>query len=119
MTDHYHVGVLLDEFAVRIKFHLVELLTALFNDGETIVRVCLGVAVTREVFDGSANAAVLHPVHIQGRFAHHFVSVFAKRTAVDHRIAAVVVDVDAWCKVEVDAYCLALLSHFKSHPVDQ
>ena len=39
--------------------------------------------------------------------------------AVDHGIAAVVVDVDTGSEVEVDADGLALFGHLKSHLVDQ
>ena len=83
------------------------------------MRVALGVAVAGEVFEGGNDATVLHPVHVEGGLAAHLVAVLAEGAAVNHGVAAIVVDVDTGSEVEVDADGLALFGHLKPHLVDQ
>ena len=119
MPHHHHVGILVDELTVRVKLHLIQLDAALFDDGQTDMRIRFGVAVAREMLDGGDDAAILHTVHVKSGFPAHFIAIFTERAAVNHRVTAVVVDVDARGEVEVDTHGFALLRHFQTHLVNQ
>ena len=119
MPDHHHVGVFVDKLTIGVKLHFIEVDTAFADDGQPEVRVGLCVSVAGEVLDGGDDAAVLHPVHVKGGFAAHLVTVFTEGTAVNHGVAAVVVDVDTRGEVEVDAHGFALFGNLAPHLVDE
>ena len=119
VTDHHHIRIFVDEIAIRIEFHLVQIDTVFVDFGKTVVRIRLCIAVTGIMLEGGDDAAILHPVHIEHGLTAHFVAVFAKGTAVNHRVTAVVIDVDAGGEVEVDADGLALFSNLHAHLVDE
>ena len=88
------------------------------NERQVIMRIRLGIAMTRKVLDRRQNAAILHSTHIMERFFKNFVSIFSKRPKINDGIIAIAIDINRRSEIDMHPQPFAMLGHFLAHVVD-
>ena len=104
--DRRHIG--LDRRTERHELHRIESIWRVLDERELVMRICRGVAVSREMLAAGGYPFPLQRGDDDPAKPRDIFSPFGQGAIADHRVAGIRMDVEDWCVVQRDPYRLQL-----------
>ena len=119
VAHHHATQTCADILAERKQLHAVQALAVMPQDGERLVRIRVGVAMSGEMLGDGKDTLALQSSRVGHHLGGHLAGVFAKGADVDDRIQRIGIGVGHGSKIDVHAQLAQLAPYLASVGFDE